>query len=130
MVKDSLYRLNPRLCVLFTSSRTEGRLVVRRSNSMLPFSNCRLSRCGRAKTLRVCAASLTLGASARYSAIFSRRDIVNSLNTDLENSIRAVIASRNLHSSISSMAFILARRSAFSNSSRSIRVFEVLLRLR
>lgn len=60
----SVYRLNPLLCLLFTSSRTEGKLEVKRSNSLLPLSNCRLSRKGRAKTLMDCAAFLTSGLSA------------------------------------------------------------------
>ena len=93
MVKDSLYSLNPRLCVRFTSSRTEVRLDVRRSNSLLPLSYCRLSRNGRANTFRVWAAFLTSGLSASYSIIVSRYRMLNPLNTDFENSINALTAS-------------------------------------
>ena len=70
--KIPVYRLNPRLCVRFISFMTEGRLEVGRSNSLLPFSNCRLSRNGRANTFRVWAPFRTSGLSARYSTIVSQ----------------------------------------------------------
>ena len=46
-------------------------MEVRRSNSLLPLSNCRLSRNGRANTFMVWAAFLTSGLSARYSTFVS-----------------------------------------------------------
>ena len=98
------HRLNPRLCVRFTSSRTEGKLEVRRSSSLLPLSNCRLSRNGRANTFRVWAAFLTSGLSARYSTIVSLCRMLNSLNTVLENSINALTASLSCRGALSHFA--------------------------
>ena len=125
-----IYRLNPRLCVRFTSSRTEGKLEVRRSNSLLPLSNCRLSRNGRANTFMVWVAFLTSGLSARYSTIVSLCGMLNTLNTDLENSINALTASLSFSCNISSIALSRSRRSFFSRSSLSILVADAFSRLR
>ena len=125
-----IHRLNPRLCVRITSSRTEGKLEVRRSNSLLPLPNCRSSRNGRASTFKVLAAFLTSGLSTRYSTIVFLCSMLNSLNTDLENSINALTASLSFSCNISSIALSLARRSFFSRTSLFILVAVALSRLR